>query len=148
MNVDISPNRPPISYWTVEAPFGSGSEGGGSSVPQRSRRRIIWNLLGGTGLGTPNRATQRLGGKRDRRRASSTITGGAPLAHGRRLNASGRRGSGSSASARVPRGGELGARPLARLRADAGGGGPAGGAGVRGLVRRGRGTGGRLAAAD
>src|SRR5437868_9793360 len=148
MNVDISPKRPPISSWTVEAPFGSGSEGGGSSVPQRSRRKIIWNLLGGMGLGTPNRATQRLGRQTGSPRASSTITGGTPLAHGRRLNASGRRGSGSSASPRVPRGGEVGARPRARRRAHAGRGGPARGAGVRRLVRRGRGAGRWLAAPD
>src|SRR3954467_13528808 len=48
MKVDISPKRPPISSCTAAAPAGSGSDGGGSSVSQRSMRRImssplVWN---------------------------------------------------------------------------------------------------------
>src|SRR3954454_12710705 len=46
MNVDISPKRPPMSSCTAAAPAGSGSDGGGSSVPRRSRRRIMWDLRG------------------------------------------------------------------------------------------------------
>src|SRR3954452_6177095 len=42
MSVDISPKRPPISSCTAAAPAGSGSDGGGSSVCQRSMRRIIY----------------------------------------------------------------------------------------------------------
>src|SRR5918912_614755 len=45
MKVDISPNLPPISSCTAAAPSGSGSDGGGSSVPHRSRRRIIATSL-------------------------------------------------------------------------------------------------------
>src|SRR4051794_16922426 len=41
MSVDISPKRPPISSCTAAAPAGSGSDGGGSSVCQRSMRRIM-----------------------------------------------------------------------------------------------------------
>src|SRR4051794_14205980 len=41
MSVDISPKRPPMSSWTAFAPSGSGSDGGGSSVPSRSMRRIM-----------------------------------------------------------------------------------------------------------
>src|SRR3954465_4549127 len=41
MSVAISPKRPPISSCTAAAPAGSGSDGGGSSVCQRSMRRII-----------------------------------------------------------------------------------------------------------
>src|SRR5215210_9281920 len=44
MSVDISPNLPPISSWTTLAPSGSGADGGGSSVCQRSMRRIMWDL--------------------------------------------------------------------------------------------------------
>src|SRR5215204_3158111 len=44
MKVDISPNLPPISSWTIAAPAGSGSDGGGSSVWSRSIRRITGNL--------------------------------------------------------------------------------------------------------
>src|SRR5215210_757141 len=46
MSVDISPKRPPMSSWTAFAPSGSGSEGGGSSVPSRSMRRIMWGPPG------------------------------------------------------------------------------------------------------
>ncbi len=52
MNVDISPNRPPISSWTAAAPSGSGSLGGGSSTPSRSMRWIMWAFALG-GLGRP-----------------------------------------------------------------------------------------------
>jgi hypothetical protein len=50
MNVDISPNRPPMSSLTAAAPAGSGSDGGGSSVAIRSKRRIIgrWTSQGST----------------------------------------------------------------------------------------------------
>src|SRR3954454_2562349 len=41
MKVDISPNFPPSSSWTIEAPFGSGSVGGGISACRRSSRMII-----------------------------------------------------------------------------------------------------------
>ena len=34
MNVDISPNLPPMSSWTAAAPSGSGSEGGGQGDAQ------------------------------------------------------------------------------------------------------------------
>src|SRR3954463_3473072 len=49
MSVDISPKRPPISSCTADAPTGSGSDGGGSSVCHLSIRRIIWGLLGALG---------------------------------------------------------------------------------------------------
>src|SRR3954447_7692793 len=45
MNVDISPNFPPMSSWTAAAPAGSGSDGGGISTPSRSMRLIMWVLL-------------------------------------------------------------------------------------------------------
>src|SRR5512132_2705946 len=48
MKVDISPNLPPSSSCTAEAPTGSGSDGGGSSVCRRSMRRIMFCLLGRT----------------------------------------------------------------------------------------------------
>jgi hypothetical protein len=51
MKVDISPNLPPSSSWTTEAPTGSGSEGGGISAISRSRRMIMgisW-MRGGLG---------------------------------------------------------------------------------------------------
>src|SRR4051812_37829470 len=41
MNVDISPNLPPMSSCTAAAPLGSGSDGGGSSTPSRSMRWIM-----------------------------------------------------------------------------------------------------------
>src|ERR1700761_4627551 len=52
MKVDISPNLPPSSSWTTEAPTGSGVEGGGSSACRRSRRMIMGSLSweGGVGL--------------------------------------------------------------------------------------------------
>ena len=47
MNVDISPYLPPSSSWTADAPIGSGSDGGGSSVCRRSIRRITdFSLIG------------------------------------------------------------------------------------------------------
>src|SRR5688500_18982013 len=52
MSVDISPKRPPISSCTACAPAGSGSDGGGSSVAQRSKRKII--------SGHPTRGGRRL----------------------------------------------------------------------------------------
>ena len=42
MKVDISPNFPPRSSCTAEAPIGSGSDGGGSSACSRSMRMITW----------------------------------------------------------------------------------------------------------
>src|SRR3954451_9708495 len=41
MKVDISPNFPPSSSCTADAPCGSGSDGGGISVCSRSIRRIM-----------------------------------------------------------------------------------------------------------
>src|SRR5215211_6323693 len=49
MNVDISPNLPPMSSWTAAAPLGSGSVGGGSSTPRRSMRWIMWGPTFGRG---------------------------------------------------------------------------------------------------
>ena len=55
MKVDISPKRPPSSSWTTDAPLGSGSEGGGSSMPRRSMRRIMGSpLVGCAPSGTPD----------------------------------------------------------------------------------------------
>src|ERR1700709_1975967 len=42
MKVDISPNFPPSSSWTIEAPLGSASVGGGISACRRSSRMIIF----------------------------------------------------------------------------------------------------------
>src|SRR4051812_47243742 len=47
MSVDISPKRPPISSCTAWAPAGSGSDGGGSSVPTRSIRKITGSSFSG-----------------------------------------------------------------------------------------------------
>src|ERR1700742_1163160 len=51
MKVDISPNFPPSSSWTIEAPFGSGSLGGGISACRRSSRMIIGSPLVGGATG-------------------------------------------------------------------------------------------------
>src|ERR687896_2198237 len=59
MKVDISPKRPPISSWTAAAPSGSGSDGGGSSVPQRSRRKIMETSRGGVEVGGPHSRARR-----------------------------------------------------------------------------------------
>src|SRR5918992_3603499 len=59
MNVDSSPKRPPISSCTAAAPSGSGSDGGGSSVPQRSRRKIMETSRGGVEVGGPHSRARR-----------------------------------------------------------------------------------------
>src|SRR4051794_12043121 len=67
MNVDISPNFPPMSSCTAAAPLGSGSVGGGSSTPSRSMRWIMWGpslCSGRRQLGGPTHAS---GGKSARR---------------------------------------------------------------------------------
>src|SRR4051812_22334080 len=52
-----------MSSWTAAAPAGSGSDGGGSSVPQRSMRRIMWPpVRDGCLAAVPVRATELTGG--------------------------------------------------------------------------------------
>src|SRR3954451_19975907 len=68
MKVDISPKRPPISSCTAAAPAGSGSDGGGSSVCQRSMRRIMSGSFVIWDESSPRLSGDRAGKPRERRR--------------------------------------------------------------------------------
>src|SRR5215203_5302114 len=84
MKVDISPNLPPMSSWTAAAPFGSGSDGGGSSTPRRSMRWITRALPSFREQILPSCATPPGEGLRGARRGGDAV-GGEPgaevLAH-------------------------------------------------------------------